>query len=67
MSRQGRYPPAEGVAHALERSLKEQREHERRRAYEDCLAAEQSLELAGLDFEARQVRAIRRSLYRADA
>ena len=56
MSRQGRTPPPERVAGALQRV---QKDWERRRAYEDCLAAEQSLELAGLDYEARQIRKIR--------
>lgn len=32
---------------------------ERKRAYEACLKAEQSLEMAGLEYEARQIRKIR--------
>jgi hypothetical protein len=61
VSRPGRTPPPERVAHALDTFTqgRVQKDWERRRAYEDCLAAEQSLELAGLDYEARQVRKIR--------
>ena len=60
MTHEGHTPPPERVA----RMAAVQTGWERRNAYAACLRAERLLELAGLDYDARTVRAIRVTLFR---